>query len=75
MSGRDAGGGIFTGDFRERPYWWGDSPPDATPPDDLPGRADAMVTGSSQGGLHAPLHLSRAGRVVVVQEAGLPGQG
>lgn len=66
---------IFTAGFRDSPYWWERSPLDDTSPGPLPARADVVVIGAGYTGLHAALALARAGRDVVVLDAGALGQG
>jgi glycine/D-amino acid oxidase-like deaminating enzyme len=68
-------GATFADDFRAEPYWWEASPLDVSPPADLPKRADAVVIGAGYTGLHAALRIARAGRHVVVLDAGAAGQG
>ncbi|MFD1331228.1 NAD(P)/FAD-dependent oxidoreductase [Methylopila musalis] len=57
------------------PFWW-DA---ARPPDDgfdaMPSRADVVVVGAGFSGLSAALTLARAGRDVLVVDAGVPGFG
>jgi glycine/D-amino acid oxidase-like deaminating enzyme len=57
------------------PYWWDDAPLDASPPPPLPAQADVVVVGAGYTGLSAALTLARAGRSVVVLDAGQPGFG
>jgi glycine/D-amino acid oxidase-like deaminating enzyme len=57
------------------PYWW-DAAPREQPVDvDLPATADVIVVGGGYAGLSAALTLARAGRSVLVCEAGPPGFG
>ncbi len=68
--------GILAEDFRDQPYWWDDAPRDAAHPSTpLPRRADVAVVGAGYAGLAAAIALSRAGRSVVVLDAGPPGGG
>ncbi len=58
------------------PYWWEEAPPDRSPAaDPLPARVDALVVGAGYAGLTAALGLARAGRSVLVLDAGCPGFG
>lgn len=75
-----ARGGGGRAHFAHRPFWW-----DRTPPDDralplplsarLPRQADVIVVGSGFTGLSAALVLARAGRQVLVVDAGPLGFG
>jgi glycine/D-amino acid oxidase-like deaminating enzyme len=58
-----------------QPYWWDRTPPAQIERPTVPSSADAVVVGSGYTGLHAALRIARAGRSVVVLEAGQPGQG
>jgi glycine/D-amino acid oxidase-like deaminating enzyme len=56
------------------PYWWRAAPrPQAA--GEVPARADLVVVGAGYAGLSAALAAARAGREVVVLEAGQPGIG
>jgi glycine/D-amino acid oxidase-like deaminating enzyme len=57
------------------PFWWRDAPPAAGSKEPLPATADVLVVGSGFTGLSAALTLARAGRSVVVVDAGVPGYG
>lgn len=61
--------------MRDEPYWWDDAPLTTEPPAALPQRTDVAVIGAGYTGLSAALTLARAGRSVVVLEAGVPGVG
>ena len=61
--------------MKELPYWWEHAPPTLVETPALPARVDAAVIGSGYTGLSAALTLARAGRSVIVLEAGIPGVG
>ena len=61
--------------MKHTPYWWEDAPLVAPSPTAPPSRADVAVIGAGYTGLSAALTLARAGRFVVVLEAGTPGAG
>ena len=66
---------IFTDDVRFEPWWWQAAPPAARAATLLPEKIDVAVIGAGFTGLSAALELARAGRSVLVLEAGRPGEG
>ena len=66
---------IFTADARFEPWWWEAAPRPVGDAFALPKDADVAVVGGGFTGLSAALELARAGRKVVVLEAGNLGQG
>ena len=61
--------------MKDTPYWWEHAPPTEAPSSALPARTDVAVIGAGYTGLSAALTLARAGRSVVVLDAGMPGIG
>jgi glycine/D-amino acid oxidase-like deaminating enzyme len=61
--------------MKDTPYWWEHAQPGAPAEAAIPARADVAVIGAGYTGLSAALTLARAGRSVVVFDAGLPGIG
>ena len=61
--------------MRHEPYWWDAAPREAPVAIALPGRVRRRTCRAGYAGLAAALTLARAGRSVVVLEAGAPGQG
>ena len=57
------------------PYWWEAAPRPQPTPAELPKACDVAIVGSGYTGLSAALALARAGRGVVVLEAGELGEG
>jgi glycine/D-amino acid oxidase-like deaminating enzyme len=57
------------------PYWWDAAPREGEVDVALPVRCDVAVVGAGYAGLCAALTLARAGRSVVVLDAGAPGYG
>lgn len=66
---------ILVPDFKPEPYWWEAAPLRPAAAAALPRRVDVAVIGSGYTGLSAALTLARAGRSVLVLEAGRPGEG
>ena len=66
---------IFAPDARLTPYTWEAAPRPTLPPVSLDGAVDVAVVGSGYTGLSAALTLARAGRSVLVLEAGAAGEG
>ena len=58
-----------------KPFWWEAAPRESEQEVNLPATADCVVVGAGYAGLNAALTLARAGRSVVVCEAGPPGFG
>jgi len=57
------------------PYWWEDAPRPSLADRSLPPSVDVAVIGSGITGLSAARTLARAGRSVLILEAGAPGHG
>ena len=57
------------------PFWWDAAPREPEQALTLPAQADCVVVGAGYAGLNAALTLARAGRSVIVCEAGPPGFG
>jgi len=57
------------------PWWWEALPPTEPDPAPLPPRCDVAIIGAGYTGLSAALTLARAGRDVLVLDAGIAGRG
>lgn len=69
------GWGTLPGKPKLTPWWWEAAPPREVRQQQLPGRADVAVVGAGYTGLRAALTLARAGRHVIVLDAGAAGSG
>ena len=65
---------IFGG-MKATPYWWDAAPRDPETPVDLPADVDALIVGSGFSGIATARVLARAGRSVLVCDAGVTGYG
>src|SRR5690606_37946652 len=66
--------GIFAPDYAETPYWWRAAAPSRIEAE-LPSKVDVAVVGAGFTGLNAAFALAKAGRNVVVLDAGPIGFG
>lgn len=67
-------GGIFASDYAETPYWWRAAAPVRVEAE-LPSKVDVAIVGGGFTGLNAAFSLAKAGRSVVVLDAGPIGFG
>jgi len=67
----------FAPGWSAEPFWWEEAPRPAPPPEPapLPARIEVLIVGAGFTGLAAALVLARAGREVLVLDAGPPGFG
>lgn len=66
---------IFAEPLSTDPWWWEAAPGQACEPDGLPASVDVAIIGAGFTGLSAALELAKAGREVLVLDAGVPGEG
>ena len=57
-------------DMAHSPYWWDAAPRPVSEKVELPGRIDVAIVGAGFSGLHAALVQARAGKSVMLFEAG-----
>ena len=62
-------------DMRAAPFWWDEAPRQDDAPPALPSEVDALIVGSGFSGVGAARVLARAGKSVLVCEAGVVGYG
>ncbi len=67
--------GALVVDAHHDPYWWRAAPRPHIDAPPLPAKTDVAIVGSGFTGIVAALHLARAGRQVLVLEAGVAGEG
>lgn len=65
---------VFAG-MKDQPYWWDAAPRVEETPRELPKEVDALVVGGGFSGLNAARVLAKAGKSVLVCEAGFTGYG
>ncbi len=61
--------------MKHTPFWWEDAPRETAIPETQPQKTDIAIIGAGFSGLNAAIILARAGRSVVVFEAGQLGEG
>lgn len=61
--------------MKDHPYWWDAAPRLQEAPQELPAEVDALIIGGGFSGLNAARVLARAGKSVLVCEAGFAGCG
>lgn len=66
---------IAASEMKLQPYWWEAAPRPAVTKVDLPSSVDVAIIGAGYTGLSAGLTLTRAGKSVLIIEAGAPGSG
>ena len=66
---------FYADDVKLEPYWWEAAPRPEPAPAAVPQRIDVAIVGSGYTGLSAALTLARAGRSVIILEAGELGDG
>jgi glycine/D-amino acid oxidase-like deaminating enzyme len=67
--------GIFTSDFKARPFWWEAYAPQSLPERGLPRETQVVIVGAGYAGLSAALELEGIGIDCVVMDAAEPGFG
>jgi len=61
--------------MQDRPYWWDAAPRAAETAPELPDEVDAVVVGGGYSGLNVARVLAKAGKSVLICEAGIAGCG